>query len=65
MEIERHLLVVDDEMGIREGCKRALSEEGYIVDLAEDGTVGLQKVKEGSYDLLLVDLMMPGIDGLD
>jgi len=60
-----NILVVDDEFGIREGCKRALAEEGYTVDLAEDGNVGLQKVKEKSYDLILMDLMMPGIGGLD
>jgi len=62
---QANILVVDDEMGIREGCKRALAEEGYAVDLAEDGTIGLQKVKEKSYDLILMDLMMPGIGGLD
>jgi two-component system phosphate regulon sensor histidine kinase PhoR len=59
------ILVVDDELGIREGCKRVLAEEGYAIDLAEDGTIGLQKVREKSYDLILVDLMMPGIGGLD
>lgn len=60
-----HILVVDDEFGIREGCKRVLSEEGYQVDDVEDGTVGFRKIKGGSYDLILVDLMMPGIDGLE
>ncbi len=62
---QANILVVDDEMGIREACKRALAEEGYAIDLAEDGTIGLQKVKEKSYDLILMDLMMPGIGGLD
>ncbi len=65
MNPQARILVVDDELGIREGCKRALAEEGYAVDAAEDGTVGLQKVKERSYDLILMDLMMPGIGGLD
>jgi PAS domain S-box-containing protein len=65
LEKKTHILVVDDEMGIREGCKRILSEEGYIVDEADEGNVGFQKVTEGSYDLILVDLMMPGIGGLD
>lgn len=60
-----HILVVDDEMGIREGCKRALSEEGYSVDGAEDGREGLKRVEENNYDLILVDLMMPGISGMD
>jgi two-component system phosphate regulon sensor histidine kinase PhoR len=59
------ILVVDDEMGIREGCRRVLAEDGYVIDLAEDGMAGLAKVQEKPYDLILVDLMMPGIGGLD
>ncbi len=59
------ILVVDDEMGIRESCKRALTKEGYAIDVAEDGAVGLEKVQANAYDLVLVDLMMPGIGGLD
>jgi two-component system phosphate regulon sensor histidine kinase PhoR len=65
LDSEARILVVDDEMGIREGCKRALSAEGYAVDDAENGNAGLEKVKENGYDLLLVDLMMPGISGLE
>jgi len=65
LKTEARILVVDDEQGIREGCKRALSPEGYVVDGAEDGKIGLQKVKKNAYDLLLVDLMMPGISGLE
>ena len=65
MSTKANILVVDDEMGIREGCKRALSEEGYAVDGAEDGQAGLQKVTQNDYDLVLVDLMMPGIGGMD
>jgi PAS domain S-box-containing protein len=65
LSTEVNILVVDDEIGIREGCKRALSEEGYLVDDAEDGQIGLQKVEQKSYDLILVDLMMPGIGGMD
>jgi len=59
------ILVVDDELGIREGCKRALVRGGYAVDLAEDGAAGLEKVQQKQYDLILMDLMMPGIGGLD
>jgi two-component system phosphate regulon sensor histidine kinase PhoR len=65
VENRDRILVVDDEMGIREACKRALESEGYAVDLAEDGNLGLQKIKDGQYDLILMDLMMPGIGGLD
>ncbi|NTU51871.1 MAG: response regulator, partial [Candidatus Aminicenantes bacterium] len=55
----------DDELGIREGCLRVLAEEGYAIELAEDGMAGLAKVQEKPFDLILVDLMMPGIGGLD
>lgn len=59
------VLVVDDEPGMREGCKWVLTAEGYQVDLAADGLAGLQKLREGVYDVALVDLKMPGMDGLD
>jgi two-component system phosphate regulon sensor histidine kinase PhoR len=65
LENPAKILVVDDEMGIREACKRALAAEGYAVDLAEDGYLGLQRIQEKSFDLILMDLMMPGIGGLD
>jgi two-component system phosphate regulon sensor histidine kinase PhoR len=65
MSTKANILVVDDEMGIREGCKRALSEEGYMVDDADSGQAGLQKVTQKDYDLVLVDLMMPGIGGME
>jgi len=65
MNTQGRILVVDDEMGIREGCRRVLAEEGYDIDLAGDGNAGLQRALEKSYDLVLVDLMMPGIGGLD
>ena len=58
-------MVIDDELGIREGCKRILEAEGYQVAGAESGAVGLERVKTGSYDLILVDLMMPGIGGIE
>lgn len=59
------ILVCDDEKGIREGCRRILSSEGYTVDTAENGKLGMDKVKENSYDLVLVDLMMPVMGGLE
>jgi two-component system phosphate regulon sensor histidine kinase PhoR len=65
LENPAKILVVDDEMGIREACKRALAAEGYAVDLAEDGYLGLQRIQQKSFDLILMDLMMPGIGGLD
>ncbi len=60
-----NILIVDDEKGIREGCRRILSAEGYLVDTAENGKAGLEQVRTKPYDLLLVDLMMPVMGGLD
>ncbi len=59
------ILVVDDEKGIREGCRRILVAEGHKVDVAENGKVGLEMVKNQHYDLLVVDLMMPVMGGID
>jgi two-component system, sensor histidine kinase and response regulator len=59
------ILVIDDEMGIREGCKRALSPQGYTVLTAADGDEGLQIVQSNDIDLALIDIMMPGISGID
>ena len=60
-----NILVVDDERGIREGCRRILASEGYAIDTAGNGAEGLEMVKAKAYDLLLVDLMMPVMGGLE
>jgi two-component system, sensor histidine kinase and response regulator len=59
------VLVIDDEPGIREGCRRVLGAQGFQVDVAEDGQSGLRKVQEGGLDLVLLDVMMPGVSGID
>jgi signal transduction histidine kinase len=59
------VLVVDDELGIREGCRRALTSSGFEVEVAENGPDGLHKLREGGFDVLLVDAMMPGMSGLE
>ena len=59
------VLVVDDELGIREGCRRALSNHGFVVEVAENGPAGLHKLRETPFDILLVDAMMPGMSGLE
>ncbi len=59
------VLVVDDEMGIREGCRRALTSSGFEVEVAENGPNGLARLREGHYDVLLLDAMMPGMSGLE
>ncbi len=59
------ILVIDDERSIRNTLKDILEYEKYQVDLAETGTVGLEKVKTGEYDVVLCDIKMPGMDGIE
>ncbi len=59
------VLVVDDELGIREGCRRALAPHGFEVDAAENAPLGLRKLREAPFDVLLLDVMMPGMSGIE
>jgi signal transduction histidine kinase len=59
------ILVVDDELGIREGCRRALVPHGFEVEVAENAPIGLRKLREGRFDVLLLDIMMPGMSGME
>lgn len=57
------VLIIDDEAVIREGVQRALSGRGYDFSKAENGEKGIEMIRENGYDIVLLDLMMPGIDG--
>ena len=57
------ILVVDDEQRILRFVVRGLQAEGYEVDSADSGTEGLRKALHGQYDLVILDLLMPGLDG--
>ncbi len=59
------ILVVDDEVGMREGCRRALTPHGYQVSVAEHGAEALRTLRDMHVDLVLLDAMMPGISGLE
>jgi two-component system response regulator MprA len=59
------ILVIEDEERIRQFLQRGLSYEGYRVDAALDGQIGLEMARENPPDLVLLDLMLPGIDGLE
>jgi len=59
------ILVVDDEQNMRTGLKDNLEFEGYDVDTANDGEQGLKKIFEGSYNLIILDVMMPKKSGFD
>src|ERR1700735_4129778 len=58
------ILVIDDEPDIRESLEALLSQEGYQVELAANATEGLHRVEASSYDLVLLDLMMPDKSGM-
>lgn len=59
------ILVVEDDPAVREALERALGFEGYAVDTARDGGVALSMVRGGEYDLVLLDVMMPHVDGIE
>jgi two-component system copper resistance phosphate regulon response regulator CusR len=57
------LLVIEDEVKLAQYLHKGLSENGHVVDLAHDGIEGRRLATGGEYDLVLLDLMLPGIDG--
>lgn len=62
---KHRVLVVDDEKRIRDGCHKMLTGEGFDVARADTGDVGLKMIAEEHFDIILLDLMMPGISGFD
>jgi signal transduction histidine kinase len=65
METEGKILAIDDEEGIREGCRRALEPQGFTVETAATLREGLRRIEEGDFDLVLLDVMMPDGRGID
>ncbi|KAB7672896.1 response regulator transcription factor [Bacillus sp. B1-b2] len=65
MEKEIKVLIVDDEERIRRLLKMYLERENFVVEEAEDGNVALSKALQTDYDVILLDLMMPGKDGME
>jgi DNA-binding response OmpR family regulator len=59
-----HILVIEDEPRIRAFLARALEGEGFAVDGADDGLDGLSRAVDGPYDLVILDLLLPRLDGL-
>ena len=58
------ILVIEDEVKIAQFIKRGLKEEGYAVDVAIDGEEGHFMLSSNEYDAIILDLMLPKIDGL-
>ncbi len=59
-----HILVIEDEPRILGFLARGLEAEGFAVDAARNGTEGLKRARRDNYDLVLLDLLLPGLDGL-
>jgi len=60
-----NILVIDDEKGIRDTLKEILEYEKHTVDVAEEGQQGLEKLKTNTYEIVLCDIKMPGMDGIE
>jgi DNA-binding NtrC family response regulator len=61
----QRILIIDDEAAIRESLETLLNLEGYAVETAVNGEQGLERIEEKSYDLVLLDLALPGKSGLE
>ena len=61
---KRKILIVEDEAIVRESLRDWLVEDGFDVDVAEDGEEALKKIKEEEFGVIVLDLRLPGIDGL-
>ena len=60
-----HVLVVDDSITVREAQRSILTRNGFIVDVAVDGLEGWERLQRGDYDLLITDVDMPGMNGIE
>lgn len=60
----KHLLVIDDEPFVRDALKRVLEASEVRVDVAADAEAGLLQVAQQAYDLVILDIIMPGMDGV-
>ena len=65
MKDAARILVVDDEAHLAEGIRENLQAEGYNTEVAHDGRAGLERVREQHFDLILLDVMMPNMDGVE
>jgi DNA-binding NtrC family response regulator len=59
------ILIIDDERVICDGCRLALSDRGHSVDICMTGRAGIEAIQKGTYDLALLDMKLPDMDGMD
>lgn len=62
---DARILVVEDDSAVRDALQRALSFEGYTIETATDGAVALSSIREDPADLVVLDVMMPHVDGIE
>src|SRR5437667_151161 len=60
-----NILIVDDEPGIRQSLKGVLEDEGYKASVAESGEACIESLRKRPFDVVLLDVWLPGMDGLD
>jgi DNA-binding response OmpR family regulator len=60
-----HVLIVEDDLAVRDVLRRYLEQDSYVVTVAEDGPSGLAAAREGDPDLIVLDVMLPGLNGLE
>jgi two-component system, OmpR family, response regulator len=60
---EAHVLIVEDEVALADGIARGLRAEGFIVDVANDGRAGLDRARSEDIDVIVLDIMLPGMNG--
>ena len=65
VDIRKKILIVDDEIPVGKSIRMALAREDYEIDLALSGEEAMKKEGEKAYDVIIADLMMPGLNGLD
>ena len=61
---QKRILIIEDDQFLREFYEELLQGEGFVVETAEDGEIGLAKAQAGGYNLILLDIMLPKKDGL-
>ncbi len=62
---ERRVLMIEDDPYLREYYKRVLEREGMVMDIADDGEQGLEMIKQGEYEIILMDIMLPRKTGIE
>ena len=65
MSDQARILIVDDEESMRDGCRQVLAPEGFVLKEASSGVEALEAIRRESFDLVVLDLKMPRVDGLE